>query len=159
MPVSLVDLFPASALLANLEAVDKKSAIKAMVQQMVDRGILQEDAGKKAEKAILKRESQGSTGIGKGLAIPHAKGCSFVDNIVGLFARSSVGVPFDAVDGSPVHVFFMVLSPEDQLDDHVHVMKRIAKLLFDEKTLKYLATDEELANVEEIFREVDEHAG
>lgn len=154
--ISLVDVFPAANALRELKARDKKAAIKEMLQHSVSQGILKEDAAKKAEKAILKRETMGSTAIGKGLAIPHAKGCSFVDDVVGVFGRSTEGIPFDAVDGGLVHVLFIVVSPASMNDEHLAVMKRIAKLSRDEKTLRYLATDERLESLQAIFKEVDE---
>jgi mannitol/fructose-specific phosphotransferase system IIA component (Ntr-type) len=157
MGVTLVELFPPSLVISDLKAKDKKAALREMLQHLVVQNRLKEDAGKKAEKAIQKRELQGSTGIGKGLAIPHAKGCGFIKEMVGVFARSREGVPFEAVDGGLVHVFFLVLSPEEQASQHTEVVKRIAKLLWDEKTIKYLAQDEKLQNLQEIFKEVDDH--
>ena len=154
--ISLVGVFPASNAICDLRARDKKAAIKEMLQHSVAQGSLKEDAAKKAEKAILKREIMGSTAIGKGLAIPHAKGCSFVDNVVGVFGRSIEGIPFDSVDGDLVHVLFVVLSPSSLADDHLNIMKRIAFLHRDEKTLRYLARDERLRSLQEIFKEVDE---
>jgi mannitol/fructose-specific phosphotransferase system IIA component (Ntr-type) len=156
--MKLVDLFPPSMVIIELKAKDKKSALKEMLQHLVAQNRLKEDAGKKAEKAIQKREGQGSTGIGKGLAIPHAKGCSFIRESVGVFARSREGIAFDAVDGGLVHVVFMVLSPEEMDVQHTGIMRQIAKLLWDEKTLKYLARDEKLENLQEIFKEVDDHS-
>jgi mannitol/fructose-specific phosphotransferase system IIA component (Ntr-type) len=156
MPVTLAEVFRSSVVLADLKARDKKSAVREMLQHLVEHKILKDDGAKKAEKAIHKRESQGSTGIGKGLAIPHAKACSFVKEIVGVFARSKEGVAFDSVDGGLVHVLFLVLSPVDAESAHTQIMKRIAKLLWDEKTLKYLARDEKLQSLDEILREVDE---
>jgi mannitol/fructose-specific phosphotransferase system IIA component (Ntr-type) len=154
MPLKLIELFPDA--LRDLQAQDKKSAIKEMVQHLVSAGRLAADAEKKAERAINKREGQGSTAIGKGLAIPHAKNCAFLDEVIGVFARSPEGLPFDSVDGGLVHVIFLVLSPKNREDQHLAVMKRIAKLLFDEKTLNYLARDETLSSLEGIFNEVDE---
>jgi mannitol/fructose-specific phosphotransferase system IIA component (Ntr-type) len=156
MPVTLVELFPKSIVLRGLDAKDKKSAIKEMVQHLVEVGRLTPEAGKKAERAVNKREGQGSTGIGKGLAIPHAKGCTFTDETVGVFARSLEGIPFDSVDGGLVHVLFLVLSPKAKEGEHTEVMKRIARLLWDEKTLNYLARDAELKSLQAIFKEVDD---
>jgi nitrogen PTS system EIIA component len=122
----------------------------------VEEGHLKEDAARKAEKAIQKRESQGSTAIGKGLAIPHAKGCPFIKQVLGVFARTREGLAFDAVDGGLVHVFFLVISPAEQASQHLEIMKRIAKLHMDEKSLRFLARDEKLSNLPEIFKEVDD---
>lgn len=143
-------------MITDLRARDKKSAVKEMLQLLVESGGLKEDVAKKAEKAIQKRESVGSTGIGKGLAIPHAKECTFVDGVIGVFARSIDGLAFDAVDGGLVHVIFLVLSPADRAADHLDIMKRIAMLHRDEKTLRYIAKDEKLKSLHVIFKEVDD---
>jgi mannitol/fructose-specific phosphotransferase system IIA component (Ntr-type) len=159
MSTTLVELFPESVILPDLQAQDKKEAIREIVRHLVTIERLPADAEKKAERAITKRETQGSTGIGKGLAIPHAKGCGFLDEIIGVFARSRTGLPFDSVDGGLVHVVFLVLSPKAAQDNHTQLMKRIAKLLWDEKTLNYLARDDELKSIYDIFKEVDESVG
>jgi len=157
LPMTLVDAFPPDSWILELRARDKKGAIKEMLQHLVDGGHLQGDATKKAERAIQKRESQGSTAIGKGLAIPHAKGCAFVKEVVCVFARSREGLPFDAVDGGLAHVLFLVLSPEDKASQHVQLMRHVAKLHMDEKTLRFLATSETFENLQDIFKEVDDH--
>lgn len=157
--MTLVELFPESTWILDLKARDKKGAIREMIQRLVDLGRLKEDAARKAEKAVQRREAQGSTAIGKGLALPHAKDCSFLTEVLGVFARSREGLPFDSVDGELVHVLFLVVSPESKAKEHLDVMKRIAKLLMDEKTLKFLATAENLSSLPEILREVDESVG
>jgi mannitol/fructose-specific phosphotransferase system IIA component (Ntr-type) len=155
--MTLVDLFPQSTWVLELKAKDKKAAIKELLQHLVSSGKLKDDAARKAEKSVLKREGQGSTAIGKGLAIPHAKECSFLKDVTGAFGRSREGIPFDAVDGGLVHVIFLVVSPEDRASQHLDVMKRVARLHLDEKTLRFLAKDDALVSLEEIFREVDEY--
>ena len=112
--MTLVDLFPRPIWITDLKARDKKSVIKEMLQHLVQQGRLKEEGAKKAEKAVQKREGQGTTAIGKGLAIPHAKDCSFLKDVLGVFARSMEGIPFDAVDGGLVHVVFLVISPEEK---------------------------------------------
>lgn len=154
--MTLFELFPESTWITDLKARDKKTAIKEMLQCLVASGKLKEDAARKAERAIQKREGQGSTAIGKGLAVPHAKGCNFIKDILGVFARSKDGVPFDAVDGGLVHVFFLVISPDNLASQHLDIMKRIARLHLDEKTLKFLAKDEKFSTLQEIFKEVDD---
>ena len=154
--MTLVELFPQPMWITELKARDKKSAIRELLEHLVHQGKLKDDAAKKAEKAIQKRESQGSTAIGKGLAIPHAKNCPFIKEVLGVFARSREGMHFDAVDGGLVHVFFLVISPEDKAVQHLDIMKRIARLHMDEKTLRFLATDEKLSTLQEIFKEADD---
>lgn len=153
---TLVGMFPPAVWIPNLKAREKKAAIREILQHLADVGLLKEDAAKKAEKAIQKREAQGSTAIGKGLAIPHAKDCSFLREPVGAFARIRDGLSFDAVDGGLVHVVFLLISPVEFASQHIDVLRRIAKLHSDEKTLKFLAQSESLANLEEILKEVDD---
>jgi mannitol/fructose-specific phosphotransferase system IIA component (Ntr-type) len=155
--MKLVDLFPPSMMLLDVDFRDKKSVIKGMLQHLVAEGKLQEDALRKAERAIQKREAQGSTGIGKGLAIPHAKACPFVNGVLGVFARSTEGIPFDSVDGGQVHILFLVLSSPESSDTHLAVMKKIAMLHRDEKTLRFLATRANQESVTEIFKEADDN--
>lgn len=154
--LSLVGVFGDKFVVRDLAARDKKSVIKEMLQHLVSLDMLGEDAARKAERAVQKREAVGSTGIGKGLAIPHAKDCAFVDEVIGVFGRSVEGVPFDAVDGGLVHVLFLVLSPKGKATEHLDIMKRIALLHRDEKTLRYIAQDAELASLQVIFREADD---
>lgn len=154
--VSLAQVFGPDHVIRDLAARDKKTVVKEMIQFLVDQDRLPSDAVKKAERAVHKRESMGTTGIGKGLGIPHAKECSFVDEVVGVFARSVEGIAFESVDGGLVHVLFLVLSPAKMASQHLEIMKRIALLHRDEKTLQYLARDAKLASLEAIFSEVDD---
>ena len=153
---TLGDLFADDLVIRELTARDKKGAVREMIQHVVAQGVLGEDTARKAERAVQKREAVGSTGIGKGLAIPHAKDCGFVDRVVGAFARTVDGIPFDSVDGGLVHVLFLVLSPKGSAEQHLGIMRRIALLHRDERTLRYLAQDPELASLQAIFKEVDD---
>jgi PTS system fructose-specific IIC component len=155
--MKLVDLLQRSMLIMDLKARDKKGAIREVVQKLVVQGKVKEDDAKKIERLVHKRETQGSTAIGKGLAIPHAKGCPQAQCLHGVFARSTLGIPFDAVDGAAVHLIFLVVSPEDQAEEHLAVMRKIATLHRDEKTLKFLTATESVESVMEIFKEVDDN--
>lgn len=157
--MNLEDLFGVNAMHLSLEAHDKKAAIRELLAQLVTRGVFDEETLKKAERAVHKREAQASTGIGKGLGIPHAKGCAFVKGLVGVYGRSASGVPFESVDGEPVHVFFLVLSSAEGAESHLAVMRRIATLHRDEKSLRYLAKSTDAHSILGIFRETDEQFG
>ena len=154
--MNLVDLFPAASMILNLQARDKKSAIREMLQLLVEQGELDEETIKKAEKAVQKRESQASTGIGKWLAVPHAKGCGFVNGLVGVYARAVEGMAYESVDNEPVQVLFLVLSSEEGAEEHLSVMKRVAALHRDEKSLRYLTRSTDTDSITSIFKEADD---
>jgi len=154
--MNLLDVFPKPMLLLDLKARDKKGAIRELLSHLVKEGKLSEEASKKAEKGIQKRESQGSTGVGKGLAIPHAKSCAQVEGVLGVFGRSAEGIAFDAVDGEFVNVIFLIVSAEDQADSHLAVMRKVATLARDEKSLRFLASTGNPDGMLEIFKEIDD---
>ena len=143
-------------MLLDLQACDKQSANKEMLEYLVDQGRLQKADVKKALVSINNRESQASTGIGKGLAVPHAKNCSFVDGLLGVYGRSGEGIPYESVDGELVHLVFLVLSCGDTAEDHLDIMKRVASLHRDEKSLRFLATSTDPKQITGIFKETDE---
>ncbi len=154
--MNLAEVFSKSMLLLDVKARDKRTAIREMLKHLVAQKKLTEDASKKAEKGIQDRESEGSTGIGKGLAIPHAKGCSFIDEgVIGVFGRCPDGIPFDSVDGELVKVIFLVVSAADCASEHLQVMRKVAQLHRDEKTLRFLATTMNEDSIIDIFEEID----
>ncbi|MEC7922063.1 MAG: PTS sugar transporter subunit IIA [Planctomycetota bacterium] len=154
--MNLVDLFSSSSMLLDLQACDKQSANKEMLEYLVEQGTLQKADVKKALAAINNRESQASTGIGKGLAVPHAKNCSFMSGLLGVYARSEEGIPYESVDGEPVHLIFLALSCGETAEDHLGIMKRVASLHRDEKSLRFLATSTDPKQITSIFKETDE---
>jgi len=81
-------------------------------------------------RILLEREQLGSTGIGDGIAIPHGK-LSGLDGTVLVFGRSRKGVAFDALDGKPVHLFFLLVAPENSAGKHLKVLARISRMLKD----------------------------
>ncbi|HWP35278.1 MAG TPA: PTS sugar transporter subunit IIA, partial [Thermodesulfobacteriota bacterium] len=94
--------------------------------------------------ALLERERIGSTGVGEGVAIPHAK-LAGVRRLVGAFARSRGGIEFGAVDGRPCRLFFLLVAPEDAASDHLRALARVAKLMRDPEVRRRLleARDQE----------------
>ena len=154
--MNLVELYPPSSMLLDLQARDKQSANEEMLEHLVGQGKLDQGAVKDALKAIRKRETQASTGIGKGLGVPHAKGCNFIDGLLGVYARSEEGLPYESVDGEPAHLLFLVLSSQETAELHLEIMKRVATLHRDEKSLRYLATSDDPKRITDIFREADE---
>ncbi len=107
---------------------------------------------------LLEREKLGSTGVGDGIAIPHGK-IAGLDQIILGFGRSRAGVNYDAIDQRPVHLFFLLLAPEDSPGTHLKALARISRLLkdasFRERLMKGTSTDEIL----DIIHREDESIG
>src|SRR5438105_7224090 len=97
----------------EVKATTKEGVIREMVEGLRAAGYFKGGDPEDIVKAVLKRELLGSTGIGRGVAIPHTKHAS-VDRLVGAIALSKPGVSFEALDGEPVHVFVMLISPQDR---------------------------------------------
>jgi nitrogen PTS system EIIA component len=104
---------------------------------------------------LMERESLGSTGIGGGIAIPHGKLKAMTDIILG-FGRSRAGVEYDSLDGRPVHIFFLLLTPENSTGGHLKVLAQISKLLKMEHFKQELKTAETIEDIYDLILEQDE---
>ncbi|MBI3021520.1 MAG: PTS sugar transporter subunit IIA [Candidatus Omnitrophica bacterium] len=109
---------------------NKEEVIRELVELLVRAGAIKEKDVGKLVQTLLKRESLGSTGIGQGVAIPHGKS-DCVTKLVAAFGVSSSGVNFDSLDGEPVHIFFLLIAPEDSAGPHLKALARISRLLKD----------------------------
>ena len=114
--MKFADFVNREAIRPNLQAEDKESAIREMTQALLDAGKVAADEYESIVKAILKREELGSTGIGRGVAVPHTKHPR-VERLVGTVAVSGSGVDFNSLDGEKVELLFMLISPPDTAPD------------------------------------------
>jgi PTS system fructose-specific IIA component/PTS system nitrogen regulatory IIA component len=127
-------------------ALDKPSAISELVDSLSAAGEIQAADRDDIIKALLKREELGSTGIGRGIAVPHTKHAS-VERLVGTVGVSHEGVEFDSLDGNKVQLFFLLVSPPDRPGDHLRALENISRQLRDDsfcKLLKQAKTPEEI---------------
>lgn len=138
----------------DLKGPTKEAAIRELV------GYLQ--ASSKIQNAdavvhsLMEREKMGSTGIGQGVAIPHGKSDATA-NLVAALGISRKGIEFEALDGEPVHVVFLLVSPPDSSGQHLKVLARISRLLKDKffrQTIKEAKTP---AEIQKIIREEDDY--
>ena len=116
------DFVVRDAIIPDLAAANKEGVIREMVASLRAAGGFREGDLEDVVRAILKRELLGSTGIGRGVAIPHTKHNS-VERLVGTVAVSHNGVSFESLDGEPVHVFVLLISPQDRPGDHLRAWK------------------------------------
>ena len=124
--MKFADFICGDAILAQLTATNKEGAIREMVLALSKAGKVEAAEAESIVKAILKREELGSTGIGRGVAVPHTKHPS-VDRLVGTVAVSSQGVDFASLDGEVVHLFFLLVSPPDRPGDHLRALENISR--------------------------------
>jgi PTS system nitrogen regulatory IIA component len=111
---------------ADLSAKNKDEALAEMVNTIVRGGIKLDNSH--IVEVLKQRENLGSTGIGEGVAIPHGKIASLNDIVIA-FGRSIEGIPFDSLDGKPVHLIFLLLAPENSAGQHLKILAKISKML------------------------------
>ena len=131
------DFVVRDAIIPELKATTKEGAIREMVESLRTAGYFKGSEPEDIIKAILKREQLGSTGIGRGVAIPHTKHSS-VDRLIGTVAISPQGVPFESLDGEPVHVFVLLISPQDRPGDHLRALENVSRSLRDDGFVRSL---------------------
>jgi mannitol/fructose-specific phosphotransferase system IIA component (Ntr-type) len=140
------DFICREAIRTNLEAAEKKTVIRAMATSLLDSKKINANDYDSIVEAILKREELGSTGIGRGVAVPHTKHPS-IEKLIGTVAISEGGVNFDSLDGEKVHLLFLLVSPPDRPGDHLRALENISRQLRDDmfcRMLKQCKTPEEV---------------
>ena len=137
--MEIIDLITPERVVVDLRATSKKHTLQQLAQLAADITGLHERA---VFDVLLERERLGTTGVGKGIAIPHGK-VPEIDGLYGIFARLEQPVKFDAVDEQPVDLIFLLLAPESAGADHLKALARVSRLLRDASTCKKLrdATD------------------
>ena len=125
--MKILDNLNPQAIVPELKATDKNGVLNELSAVLADvSGASQEEM----VRVLLDRERLGSTGIGGGVAIPHGK-LQSLDSLLLAFGRSREGVDFEAMDGKPTHLFFLLLAPEDSTGGHLKMLARISRLLKD----------------------------
>ena len=136
----LSDLIDRDTILGSLKANSKKKVLQDIAAPAARRTGLAE---RQIFETVLQRERLGSTGVGNGIAIPHGK-LAGVERLMGVFARLENPVDFDAIDGEPVDLVFLLLAPENAGADHLKALSRIARTLRDPVRVERLrATSDE----------------
>jgi PTS system fructose-specific IIA component/PTS system nitrogen regulatory IIA component len=148
------DFICKDAIRTQLEADEKEAVIRAMARSLLEaKQINERDFGSIVE-AILKREELGSTGIGRGVAVPHTKHAS-IDHLMGTVAVSEAGVDFDSLDGEKVHLLFLLVSPPDRPGDHLRALENISRQLRDDTFCRFLKQSKTPADVWQLLEEAD----
>jgi PTS system fructose-specific IIA component/PTS system nitrogen regulatory IIA component len=117
-----------AAIRPALSGTTREQVVREMVQSLVDATAIAETDREDVVKAVLRRESLGSTGIGKNIAIPHSRHAA-ATQLVGTVCVSPTGIPFDSLDGEPVHIFVLLVSPQDRPADHLRALENVVKAM------------------------------
>ncbi|HWB13531.1 MAG TPA: PTS sugar transporter subunit IIA [Pirellulales bacterium] len=152
--MKFADFVSREAIRAELTADDKEGVIREMVQALLAAKKIPQGEYDSIVKAIMKREELGSTGIGRGVAVPHTKHPS-IDRLVGTVAISSEGVDFDSLDGERVHLFFLLISPPDRPGDHLRALENVSRQLRDETFCKFLKQAKNKEDIVQLLEEAD----
>lgn len=153
--MKLTEFVVAEAIIPELQASTKESAIRAMVSSLKDAGKIAADDEESIVAAIMKREELGSTGIGRGIAVPHTKNPS-VSELTATVAISADGVDFDSLDGEAVHILFLLVSPPDRPGDHLRALETVARQLKNDDFCSFLRQSKTRDAVVELLEEADE---
>lgn len=148
------DFVTTEAIQSDLTAADKEGVIRELVKNLVEAGKINGDESDGIVEAILKREELGSTGIGRGIAVPHTKHPS-VDQLTGTVGVSQNGVDFQSLDGEPVQLFFLLVSPPDRPGDHLRALENISRQLRDDMFCKFLKQSRTAADIQTLLEEAD----
>ncbi|WP_242215524.1 PTS fructose transporter subunit IIABC [Bacillus cereus group sp. BfR-BA-01383] len=148
--MKITELLKRDTVIMNLTASNKEAVIDELVEKLNAANRLNSKA--EFKEAILKRESQSTTGIGEGIAIPHAKTKAVKQPAI-CFGRSVSGINYESLDGQPAHLFFMIAASEGANNTHLETLSRLSTLLMDEGFRKQLL---EAKDEEELLRLFDE---
>ncbi|MFA7464669.1 MAG: PTS sugar transporter subunit IIA [Syntrophales bacterium] len=146
--MKIIELLRKEFIIPRLEAKTKRGVLEELSRRVVEFQDLDID---EMVGNLLAREKLGSTGIGDGVAIPHAK-LSGLGKMILSIGRSPAGVPFEAMDGRPVHIFFVLLAPENSTSAHLKTLAGISRMLKSSRVRENLIAAD---SAEKIFSEIE----
>jgi len=147
--MKITDFLSKKAILTDIKSTKKEDVIKELVDTLVAAEEIEKRCRNKLIDALMTRESLGSTAIGQGIAIPHAKS-DCVDKLIAAFGISKKGVDFDSLDGEPAYIFFLLVAPQDSAGPHLKALARISRLLKDKyfrDSLRACADDKSIVKI------------
>ena len=153
--MKLREFIISEAIVANVKATDRDGAIRELVTSLSTAGALPADAVDEVVAALIKREQNGSTGFGKGVAVPHAKHPK-VKQMAGTVGRSEAGIDFAALDHQPVYSIVLLLSPENQPQQHLQAMNIVFSNLQKDMFRKFLRQSTTREAIVDLFDEADQ---
>lgn len=155
--MKLLDIVVKKAIIPNLVATKRDAAIAEIIDSIVEAGALSPKLRDEFVKAVIRRENRGSTGFGHGVAVPHVKHAAITKMAVAV-AVSTSGVDFNALDRQPVYSILLLLSPEDQPEEHLDAMEAIFGNLSQETFRRFLRQAGTAKEILALLAEADANA-
>jgi len=152
--MKLSDYMVADAVVPELAVATRDEAIHALVTALATAGKIEQSSVDGIVEKIIERENMGSTGIGKGIAVPHIKHSS-VKDIVGTIGCSQVGIDFKSLDQAPVYTVLLLVSPESDPDKHLEAMENLFSHLSQDSFRKFLRQAHTQNDIVEIIKDSD----
>ena len=147
--MKLSDIIVSDAITSSLKATTRDDAIGELVGALAAAGAIPESSVREVTEAVLAREAQVTTGIGKGVAVPHAK-VKGIKKPVGTIGCAAEGIDFDSLDGRPVHSVILLLSSPENADEHLQAMEAVFRQVQREtfrQEIRHSHTQEEIADL------------
>ena len=153
--MKLQDFIVRDAIVANLKATDRDSVIRELVQSLSAADAIGDSLVDEIVAAVIKREQNGSTGFGRGVAVPHVKHAK-IKKMVGAVGRSAQGIDFAALDHQPVYSVVLLLSPDNQPQQHLQAMNIIFTNLQDDVFRRFLRQADTNEKINDLLGEADQ---
>ncbi|WP_368976233.1 fructose-specific PTS transporter subunit EIIC [Caldifermentibacillus hisashii] len=153
--MKVTELLRKDIMLMDLQSTTKNEVIDEMIASLEKHHVI--NNADQFKEAILQREEQATTGLGNGIAMPHAKTVA-VNEATVLFAKSNKGVDYESLDGEPTYLFFMIAVPDGLYDTHLQALAALSRSLLDEKFIEGLKSAKTPDEVVNIFRKREEES-
>ena len=153
--MKLKDFIVTDAITPELAANDRDGAIRELVNALASAGALPAEAVDEVVGALIKREQNGSTGFGKGVAVPHVKHAK-IKKMVGTVGRSASGIDFAALDHQPVYTVVLLLSPDNQPQQHLQAMNIVFSNLQKDMFRRFLRNSATRQAIVDLLDEADQ---
>lgn len=152
--MKLCDIVVEKAIVASIKATKRDDAIRELVESLAATGVVKPTLVDELVKAVIKREKRSSTGFGHGVATPHVK-TPDVNRVFTAVGISQQGLDFSSLDKQPVHVVFLLLSPEDKPEEHIDAMECIFGVLTQDKYRRFLRQSRNAQEIWSLLEEAD----
>ena len=154
--MKLGDFIDIKAVVPELKSTERDDVIGELLDALVESGSLDASLRDELAKQIIDREKHGSTGFGKGVAVPHVKHAG-IKKMVATIGVSQRGVDFNALDKAPVYSVVLLLSPEDKPDEHLQAMENIFRNLQKDMFRRFLRQSGSADDIKDLISEADNH--